>query len=345
MNAARWGSVLSLCLSLASVAQAQEGANDPTPAQVRTAAEAFDKGREAYKLEDYVEAAEQFEKADNNAASSAAIELAIRARDKAGELDRAASLAALALKRHPDDPNLQRIAPDILNRAGQQLFELTATCDSPCDLTVGGRIVHGPAATQRMFFVAPGKVTVRAGWPDNRSESKQIDGEAGGHGELSFAAPAAVAVAAAPPIPAENSNPPPRPAEDSGVTVKAKGWSPVVFWVGAGATAVVSGVTIWSGVDTISNPGTERVERECVGQGESCPLYQEGRKKQLRTNILLGVSGGLGVATILVGAFATNWSGKSTASSSSASMGRPRPFRVSPWASLQGGGLEASGRF
>jgi len=327
------------------VVQAQEGANDPTPAQVRTAAEAFDKGREAYKAEDYIEAAEQFEKADNNAASSAAIELAIRARDKAGELDRAASLAALALKRHPDDPNLQRIVPDILNRASQQLFELTAACDSPCDLTVGGKIVHGPAATERLFFVAPGKVNVRAGWLDNRNESKQIEGEAGGHGQLSFVAPPVAAPAAAPPIEATKSSPPLAPTSDSGVTAQAKGWSPVVFWVGVGATAVVSGVTIWSGVDTISNPGTERVERECKGQGESCPLYQEGRKKQLRTNVLLGVSGGLGVATILIGAFATNWSGGGKTPASAASADRPQTFSVSPWASIEGGGLQALGRF
>src|SRR6478752_2224449 len=103
---------LALVLSVSSYAQAQSG-SEPTPAQVRVAAEAFDHGREAYKAEDYVEAAEQFEKADSNAPSPAALELAIRARDKAGELDRAATLLALALKRHPDDENLLKLAPDL----------------------------------------------------------------------------------------------------------------------------------------------------------------------------------------------------------------------------------------
>src|SRR5258708_36304002 len=103
MRAALRISLLTLVLGVGSTAHAQEAESERCPAQVRVAAEAFDKGREAYKAEDYVEAAEQFEKADSNAPSPAALELAIRARDKAGELDRAATLVSLALKRHPDD--------------------------------------------------------------------------------------------------------------------------------------------------------------------------------------------------------------------------------------------------
>jgi hypothetical protein len=351
-------STLAFCLSLTSMSYAQEGESGPTPAQVRTAAEAFDKGREAYKLEDYVEAAEQFERADNNAPSSAAIELAIRARDKAGELDRAASLASLAVNRHPDDANLQKITPDILDRATKQLFALTASCDSPCDLTVGGKIVHGGASASRILFVKPGKLTVRAGWSDNRSETKQIDAEAGGQGELTFAAPAAAPAGApseATPA-AEATVESAATSEDTGVTVSSTGWSPVVFWVGTGVTAVLGGVTIWSGVDTISNPGTERVERECKGQGESCPLYQEGRDKQARTNILLGATAGVGIATIVVGAFFTDWSGgakqAAVGSVGSGARGEERlatagkpSWQVYPWASLDGGGLSATGRF
>src|SRR5688572_2150082 len=165
-------SMLALVLSTSGLVYAQAAAAEPTPAQVKTAAEAFDKGREAYKAEEYVEAAEQFEKADNNAPSSAAIELAVRARDKAGELDRAATLLSLALKRHPEDENLLKLAPDITKRAAEKLFELNVTCDQPCDLTVGGKITHGVPDTQRTIYVQPGALTVRAGWSDNRGDSK-----------------------------------------------------------------------------------------------------------------------------------------------------------------------------
>src|SRR5436190_16792147 len=87
----------ALVFHSAGFAHAVEETSEPTPTQVRSAAEAFDRGREAYKADDYIEAAEQFESADANAPSAAALELAIRSRDKAGQLDRAATLAALAL--------------------------------------------------------------------------------------------------------------------------------------------------------------------------------------------------------------------------------------------------------
>src|SRR5690606_20363958 len=118
----------------------------------------------AYKAEEYVEAAEQFERADGNAPSPAALELAIRARDKAGELDRAATLLALGLQRDPNDASLLKLVPDIERRAAEKLFQLTASCDQPCDLTVGGKIVHGMPSTQRTLYLQPGAVTVRAGW-------------------------------------------------------------------------------------------------------------------------------------------------------------------------------------
>jgi len=347
MRAALRISVLALVLSAGSIAHAQDGSSEPTPAQVRVAAEAFDKGREAYKSEDFVEAAEQFEKADSNAPSPAALELAIRARDKAGELDRAATLMSLALRRHPGEEGLLKIASDLSKRASTTLFELSASCDPPCDLTVGGKIVHGGPETERLLYIKPGTLTVRAGWSDNRSDSKQVQAEAGGKGEVRFVAPATAAsksmskepdepAAVAPPVPIND-----QPVVDGG---KSSGWSPTVFFVGAGLTAVLGGVTVWSGLDTVNNPGTERVKNECGTQGESCALYQEGLSKQRRTNVLIGVTGVVGIATVLVGVLATDWSGKKSAQEKASLHLRPR-VAVAPWASIDGGGLQAVGRF
>lgn len=338
--------LLALMLGVGSTAHAQDAASEPTPAQVRVAAEAFDKGREAYKAEDYVEAAEQFEKADSNARSQAAIELAIRARDKAGELDRAATLASLALKRHPGDENLSKIAADLSKRASATLFELTALCDTPCDLTVRGKIVHGGPEAERVLFVQPGALTVRAGWGDNRSDSKQVQAEAGGKGEVSFVAPAtpaAKSMAEEPQEPVVAS--PAAPPRDAGADQKSSGWSPTVFYVGAGLTAVLGGITVWSGIDTVNNPGADRVKEECGTQGESCPLYQEGLSHQRRTNVLIGVTAGVGVGTLLIGILATDWSGgKKPTEETTARRSRPR-VAVAPWASFDGGGLQAVGRF
>lgn len=346
MRAALRISLLALVLGAGSAAHAQEDSSEPTPAQVRVAAEAFDRGREAYKAEDYVEAAEQFEKADNNAPSAAALELAIRARDKAGELDRAATLMALALKRHPDDASLLKIAADLSKRASVTLYELTANCDAPCDLTLGGKLVHGAADTQRLLYISPGTTTVRAGWSDNRSDSKQVQAEAGGKGEVSFVAPTLPATKSMAKEPEEMGAPPPVSAEprDQGAG-PAAGWSPTIFFVGAGLTAVLGGITVWSGIDTVKHPGAERVKSECGTQGEACPLYQDGLSKQRRTNVLIGVTAGVGVATALVGILATDWSGgKENHQEKAASRLRPR-VDVAPWASLDGGGLQAVGRF
>jgi hypothetical protein len=338
-------SVLALVLSVGGTAYAQDAA-EPTPAQVRTAAEAFDKGREAYKAEDYVEAAEQFEKADNNAPSPAAIELAIRSRDKAGELDRAATLASLALKRHPEDGNLLKLAGELAKRANATLFELTTTCDQPCDLTVNGKIVHGAPDTQRMLYVQPGALTVRAGWADNRSDSKQLQAEAGGKGELSFAAPNTAATASMAKEPTEPEPEPPAPAApavDAGPT--KKGWSPTVFYVGAGLTAVLGGITVWSGLDTLNNPGSDKVKQHCDNHEPDCQsLYDEGRSKQTRTNILIGATAVAGVASIAVAAFFTDWSGGKSEAPKAGKLSRPR-VAVAPWATYEGGGLQAVGRF
>jgi hypothetical protein len=107
--------------------------------------------------------------------------------------------------------------------------------------------------------------------------------------------------------------------------------SPAVFFVGAGLTVVAAGVTVWSGIDTQNSPGTDRVREECAGKGTDCPLYQDGLAKERRTNVLIGVSAGLGVVTGVVGAFFTDWSG---GDSKEAARKRSVAARVEPWVGL-----------
>jgi len=345
--------VLALALHSAGSASAAEDASEPTPAQVRTAAEAFDRGREAYKSEDYVEAAEQFESADSNAPSAAALELAIRARDKAGQLDRAATLAALALARHPDDPNIQKIAPAIVERAKAELFELDLKCDEPCEVTIAGKLAPGRRATDRKVFLSPGTYAVRAGWADDRSSSKSVDASKGAAGSLDFVAPGVpvVPVPVAPPVNAPSASE--RPA-DGGVTTQTGKLPQTAFWVGVGLTAVLSGVTIWSGLDTQNNPGADKVRDACKrladgSQGSDCEtLYNQGLDKQHRTNLLLGVTAGVGVATAVVGAFFTNWGGgsKPAPDAEEAARARGKGFSIQPWLAIgSGASVGALGRF
>ena len=337
---------VAVVLQTASLVRAAEEESEPTPAQVRTAAEAFDRGREAYKSEDYVEAAEQFESADANAPSAAALELAIRARDKAGQLDRAATLAALALVRHPNEASIQKVAPGIVQKAKSQLFELDVKCNDPCDVTVAGRLAPGRRATDRTIFLSPGTYSVRAGWSGERSKSKQVEATGGESSELAFEAPAEVS---APATPTKAVNAPLAPQSgDEGVRQKAL--PPEVFWIGVGVTAVLGGITLWSGLDTQNNPGANKVKDECQAQKTDCmTLYQQGVDKQHRTNILIGTTATLGIATTVIGVLFTNWAGKKTSEpirDAAYAAKLNRGLRIEPWIAIGGGAsVGAFGRF
>ncbi len=281
-----------------------EAAPQPTPTQIREAADAFDRGREAYKNEDYVTAAEQFERADAQAGSPTALEYAVRSRDKASQLDRAATLAALVAKRYPDNAALEKLATDVLQRARASLYELDVQCADPCDLAVDDKIVPGAPDLQRTVYLPEGAHTLRAGFGSEQGGSEDVTATTGGKGRVSFDAPAAPAAA---PSPAEAPHEAP-PAPPSPPPAPRHGWSPAVFWVGAGLTGVAAAVTVWSGIDTVNNPGKDNLKTLCAQQPDtSCAAYQQGLAHERRTNILIGTSAGLGVVTILIGALATDW--------------------------------------
>lgn len=338
------GFVALVVLSVSLGAKAQDG--EPTADDIKQAAQAFDLGRESYKLEDWVVAAEQFEAADGFAPSEAALKLAIRARDKAEQLDRAATLCALGEQRHPDAADLGKLCGDITKRASVELGRLDVSCDEECDLVMDNKLVHGRPATQRTLYITPGvSASLRTSWPDNRSDEQVVAAEAGETKVVIFSAPTRKAVEL--PEEIEPKEPVAAQAVDDDlqdVGVKSKqggGWSPAVFWAGAGLTVVAGAVTIWSGIDTQNNPGPERVKIACRDQDESCPEYQQGLSKERRTNVLAGVTAGLGVLTVLVGTIATDWGGGSDAAPSH----RARAG-VTPWVTLGTSAmLGASGRF
>jgi hypothetical protein len=333
-------SAWAIAVAIGSTGWADE---EQTAEDIKAAAEEFDQGRRAFKAKDFVEAAEHFESADSHAPSATALELALRSRDKAGQLERAATLAALAQQRHPEADFTKKLVPPILKRASEELHELTAQCDTPCELVVETKLVHGRRATERIVFLQPGKYTVRAGWSGGRTVPQDVEATKAGKSELSFKEPpeekAETPLAGPAPTSApEDDEQPDDGPVDRGVD-KPEGWSPIVFFVGAGLTAVAGGITIWSGIDTQNNPGVDRVKSECAGQGESCPTYQEGLDNQRRTNILIGVTAGLGVATGLIGIFATDWSGSGVAGSTSARrrVAKAENYRVEPWIGLAEG--------
>ncbi|HEU4533531.1 MAG TPA: hypothetical protein VFS00_05410 [Polyangiaceae bacterium] len=272
----------------------------PTPQQIRNAADEFDLGVRAARARDYEGAASHIENADREAPSAEALQGALRARYDAKQWARAASLAELAAERHPQRKNLVTFARSVLNKHGKNLYRVTVRCEPACDVVADGRIIHGSTARQLAFFLDPGKHTVAVGW-GSITEAKEVEASAGKSAELSFARPEPPPVE--PPPPPLSPDPPPPPV------ARRSGLPPLVFFGGLAATAALGGVSVWSGLDTRNNPGQARVREECVGLGSDCPAYQDGLSRQRRTNVLLAATGGVGLATAVVGLFFTRWGG------------------------------------
>ncbi len=305
----------------------------PSAEDVKLAGDAFDQGKRAYKDREWVAAAEHFETADRYAPASVTLELAIRARSKAKQLDRAATLAALALDRHPTDKKLAELASPVLQRAEKALHRVRVDCQPACDIVVGTKLVHGGSAERRTVFVRLGKHEIRAGWSGGRSVSESIEAKKGGKSDLSFEAPPEEAKAPVTPGADPGSSKPagpksPEPGPDPGPTSQSgSGLPPAVFFIGAGLTVAAGAATVWSGLDTQNNPGVDRVREECAGQGTDCDLYQDGLSRQRRTNVLIGVTAGLGVVSGVIGAFFTDWSGGDSTKSA----------KVEPFVNVVGG--------
>jgi len=65
---------------------------------------------------------------------------------------------------------------------------------------------------------------------------------------------------------------------------------PTWFFVGAGATAALTGLTIWSGIDTQHAFSNYQRELSTLTQSEADARVKEGHSRELRTNLLLSGS-------------------------------------------------------
>jgi hypothetical protein len=308
----------------------------PDAARVRRAAEAFDAGVAAFKDKRYELAASRFEEADAAVPSPQALRQAIRARHQAGQGARAATHAAQALQRYPGDPPTVELAEDTIDQLEPVLHKVSVTCASPCVLAAGTRAIPGEAAARWVIYLDPQPATVSASFLSGGSRQSLVEGKPGGSTELHFDPAADPGAAPAPgpapepapepaPGPAPEPAPGPAPEPDTApdtAAAKGSGLPVFVFLGGVAATAALGGVTIWSGVDTLNNPGPDAVRAACAGRGPSCPLYQDGLAKETRTNVLIGATAGAGALTLLAAVF-TDWGGGSTAEGSANAAPRP----------------------
>jgi len=121
------------------------------------------------------------------------------------------------------------------------------------------------------------------------------------------------------------------------------GITPVVFIVAASLTAVVGGVLIWSGIDTLTANDNYVAAADAdrpIADVES--LYGSAMDAQTRTNVLVGVTSALAV-TSLVLVFFTDWGGGDEPASATVSI--LPTFDLTPVGDLGGGSLSLRGTF
>lgn len=299
----------------------------PSAERIKSAAAEYDAGRRAFTDGKFEEAAVHFENAFHDAPNAQTLRNAIRARKQANQLARAGTLALLAQDHYADDEPTLQVAKETIAEASPKLFKLTVVCEPECGVTADGRVVSLEDAKRFSFYMQPGPHAVVVSWQGDRSKSLDIKAKEGQTLEQSLVAPPMPIVVTPP-----NGNGVVGPTEPPPAN---KPFGPAVFITLLGLTAVSGGILIWSGVDTLNNPGTQKVRDGCVGQGEQCPLYQQGLSEQTRTNVLIGVTGGLGLFTF-VSIFLTQWSHPNRETS-------PTAVHVVPTVGL--GSIGLSGRF
>ncbi len=348
MKLALRSALLLVMLFAATPAAAERSA--ASASDVKRAAEEYDRGRDAYRAEQYVEAAERFEAADAHAPSAAALRLAILSRKEAGQLARAATLAALGLERHADDSALTELANGVIEEA-KTLQRTEVSCDEPCELVMDDKIVHGRPSRHRVLYMEAGSHRITASWAEGRTKSESLEATEGNTTQADFFAPPSVDTETAA-DPVDSSTDESTVETDEGVQPTSKGgWSPTVFWTGLGLTAVGLGATTYLGLYAVNNPGEDAVRSKCVGQGTSCPEYQEGKDNERNANIALGATAAIGVFTAITGLFLTDWdSGKEAAPSSDEMAKSAKQSKgiasLHPWISVGGGAtVGASGTF
>jgi hypothetical protein len=257
------------------------------------AAKRFKAGEKAFKRHDYATAAQAFEEAYSIAPHPAALFNAATAHQKAGQLTRAANLCARYLRDAPENDSRREKANALIAELTPKLGRVEIEDRGALEVQLDGDLPE-----VELTYVDPGDHLVTGKFGDKTVQRK-----------ISVVAGSLVHVALDPPKPASAPGPNEEPDFDTkrdvekDETAKSKGMSPTLFYVGLGATVVLGGVTIWSGLDT--NKARSDYDAHPTQAG-----LDDGRSKQSRTNLLLGATAVVGVGTAVVGLFLTDFSKK-----------------------------------
>ena len=202
-------------------------------------------------------------------------------------------------RRHPGDAPLAKLVEETLAEAKPKVFEVHLTSPEDFNVAVDDKVALAEKGRDLRLYVEPGKHELEVGWSDDRTKKVPLTATAGG---------SQTATLDPPPIPVKPVVPP--PGSPAAPAVSTKPFGPLVFFVGAGLTAVGVGVTVGSGLDAQKNPGTAAVKADCGrAKGRALPRVPAGLDAQRRLRTFCSqLTGGVGVVTAVVGVFFTQWS-------------------------------------
>lgn len=275
--------VVALAVVAGSFGPTTAHAQPPPPAEAAAAAEEYDRGLAAHQRGDLRAAAAHFARADAMAPDPVALEAALRAAVAADDPVLAMRLVDRADRRRPHSAAIAAAATELIERHGARVSRITIACTG-CTATVDGEEVSAGAS----LVVAPGRhaVVIRVG---TRVEPQRLVDVAAGSTRVESPRDAPRTASFPPPPP----GPPPPEAPEAGL-------SPVVFWIGAAATAVLGGLTIASGVDVLDRAAAFEAE-------PTASKAAEGQAAETRSYVLGAATGIVGAATITVGLFVVDW--------------------------------------
>jgi hypothetical protein len=312
------GAACSTVLAVAAPAHAQD---------VAGAANAFSRAQKAELSGDHDTAAELYELADGLAPAPEALRSALRARKAAGQLGSAALHAERLLRRYPDDKRSKDLAEGTLEESKRKLARIEIQCrPKACGLVVDGGAGSSEVAESHVVYLEPGKHELNAAFGPDRGAPKVAIAKAGDRTSLTFEAPASTSSGLRMTDAGGKSGVHSASADvtaDRGAKGLQRGLSPWIFVGGAVATAGLGVATLWSGLDVLS-------AHDAYEGNETQRNYENGLDKEKRTNVLIGATVVVGLATGVVAMF-TRWG------SSTDSAGAPRARVHAGGAPIPGG--------
>jgi hypothetical protein len=324
----------SLLLAFALLSGSLAGARTAAAQNEKALAkEAYDRGTKAHERGDFRAAAEEFARADSLAPSPIALQAAL---DSAVDADDPV-LGAELLQRSKRAPATGPLAASIdtaTRKLGGRAGRVKVACPSGarCTATIDGAAFD----SAKGIWMRPGphtvSVVVDGGPPDTRS----IDVRAAQEHEVtpvrggSAAAPVAATPAPATPAPATAPAPitPAPTANHAGEKAESKSekpLSPTVFLIGAGVTVVLAGASTYFGLAAGSRHD-EFAERGCdkASNAACVDLKDRGESSQTLANVGFAATAAVGITTVVLGAFFTEWDGSKKAGRA------PLPYGVAP---------------